>query len=75
MQFTWVQEPDGWGPPSGPFGEPVYPIDDAIWFFLESTRHSGSVTVTYEYSVVPEPAMVSVVAMLGLRLARGRRSR
>lgn len=71
--FAWINEPIGWDPPSGPFGEPSYPNDDAIWLTLESARHSGSWTLTYEYTVIPSPATTGLIALGGLVAARRRR--
>ncbi len=73
IQFFWINEPIGWDPPSGPFGEPIYPTDDAIWLFLESTRHFGTVTLTYEYSEVPEPTTAVLVGAMSLVVLRRRK--
>lgn len=73
--FAWINEPTGWDPPSGPFGTPIYPDDDAVWIHLDDTRHVGQFTVTYEFSVVPEPATFGLVCLAGLFVARRRRFR
>lgn len=72
LMFYWVNEPQGWDPPSGPDGEPIYPVDDAVWVTLEQTRHFGTVTLTYEYSLAPEPATFGMAAALGLAVLRRR---
>jgi hypothetical protein len=71
--FVWINEPTGWDPPSGLFGEPIYPIDDAIWLFWSNSVHAGSLTVEYEYSLVPAPGAAGLLAC-GLAFA-GRRRR
>jgi hypothetical protein len=67
LMFWWINDP-GWDQPAGP--EPVYPSDAALWYFLEYTRHFGSVTLTYDYSPVPEPALTAVLAAAFLAIRR-----
>ena len=71
--FVWINEPVGWDPPSGMFGDPIYPIDDAIWFTYTDARHHGTVTLTYEYSAVPEPGMLMLLGIGGLAILKRRR--
>ena len=55
---------------------PNYPTDAAIWVSFESFRYSGTIDLTYEYTIVPAPATVGVgMALLGplLRRRRGER--
>ena len=74
-QFVWINQPQGWEPfNGGPFDQPVYPDDDAIWFtILPSSSQWGSLTATYEFTVIPAPATGSVLAVIGIAAARRRR--
>jgi hypothetical protein len=76
LMFWWINEPEGWDVPED---EPVYPTDHAVWFFSESMRHFGTVTLTYVYSPVPEPSMAGLLAIalvaLVYRPLRGNQAR
>ena len=71
--FFWINEPVGWDPPSGLFGEPLYPTDDALWIFTESSRHFGSWSVTYHFTNVPAPATAALGVMAAGFASRRRR--
>lgn len=73
LQFFWLNEPVGWDPPSGPFGDPVYPTDDAIWFFYDNARHYGTLTVEYDYTTVPAPGALALLGVGGIGAMSRRR--
>lgn len=61
----------GWGPYSGPFGQPIYPVDEALWFRLEGYLHSGTIEVTYNF--VPTPGAAGMLGLVGVGLISRRR--
>ncbi len=65
--FRWINDPN-W-PAPGLF--PEYPDDAALWISTPTFRHSGDITITYEF--VPEPATAGSLAALALFALRRRR--
>lgn len=59
--FEWLDDPN-WPLPPG--GVPEYPDDAAVWVSFPTFRHFGEIAVTYEYTVVPEPASAGLLAGL-----------
>ncbi len=76
--FQWVNDPnwvvDPNNPPDGPFGGPFGgdPYHGIFVDFL-ALSHFGDITVTYEYTNVPAPAGLGVLALSGLMSTRRRR--
>tara|TARA_R110002073_G_scaffold118918_1_gene258833 strand:+ start:783032 stop:783823 length:792 start_codon:yes stop_codon:yes gene_type:complete len=76
--FQWINDPnwvvDPNNPPDGPFGG-IFDPDPYYGIFLTygELLHSGDITVEYEYSVVPAPAGLSLLAGAGLFSMRRRR--
>lgn len=75
LSFYWINEPTGWDPPSGLFGEPIYPTDDAIWIFWDDSRNHGTLTVEYDFSLVPTPGAAGLLACASLGMTARRRRR
>ena len=75
--FQWVNDPnwvvDPNNPPDGPFDGPFE--DPYYGIFVDTTRidHSGTITVTYEYTSVPSPSGLLVMGGAGLIATRRRR--
>lgn len=75
--FQWVNDPnwvvDPNNPPDGPFDGPF--VDPYYGIFVDTTRinHSGTITVTYEFSTVPSPSGLVLLGGAGLVATRRRR--
>jgi hypothetical protein len=68
---NWVVDPDN--PPDGPFDGPFIDPYYGIFVDINDLRHSGAITVTYEYAAVPAPATTGLVLAAGLVGMRRRR--
>lgn len=71
----WINDPDWIVDPSNPPEGPFEPFEDpyyGIFVTLEDLLHSGTITVTYEYVMVPAPA-TAAIAGFGLLAATRRR--
>ena len=65
-------EVDPNNPPEGPF----FPFQDPFYgVFVDvfDIRHQGTITATFEYTIVPAPASVACVGLAGLAAVRRRR--
>jgi len=78
LLFEWVNDPnwvvDPNNPPDGPFDGPFIDPYYGIFVSFDRIAHFGTLTVTYEYNVVPAPSGLLALAGAGLVATRRRRS-
>ncbi|MCC6359398.1 MAG: hypothetical protein IT450_11705 [Phycisphaerales bacterium] len=67
--FEWVNDPN-WPIPPG--GVPEYPTDAALWVSWPNFRHFGTIDITYDFTVIPEPAVAAPLAVAALLMLRRR---
>lgn len=68
---NWVVDPNN--PPDGPFDGPFEDPYYGIFVTFERLSHTGTLTVTYEYTTVPSPSGLLVLGGAGLVATRRRR--
>ena len=75
--FEWVNDPnwvvDPNNPPDGPFDGPFQDPYYGIFVSFDRILHSGSLTINYEYSVVPAPSGLLLMSGAGMLAIRRRR--
>lgn len=75
--FQWINDPnwivDPNNPPEGPFDGPFIDPFYGIFVDLQSLSHSGAITVNYEFTTVPAPSALALLAGAALGTTRRRR--
>lgn len=67
----WIVDPNN--PPEGPFMPPFEQPYYGFFVTLDTLTHAGTITVSYDYEIVPAPASVGLLALGGLVATRRRR--
>ena len=67
----WIVDPNN--PPEGPFMPPFEQPYYGFFVSLDSLTHAGTITVTYDYTLVPAPATATLLAPAALLAGRRRR--